>query len=98
MAVTINDRFQGMCLMDEVGADTIDYYDGLDPAYRALVQNARFNICPACFGAELSDRGVDWRGSGPTDHDLYIAHTILDEFEAMIASEIDEKQKDWPTR
>ena len=45
----ISDKYQGLCLVDYRGSETIAQYDKMSPEARQLVRNSSFNICPACI-------------------------------------------------
>lgn len=52
------DTFQGMCLVDEDGSNTIEYYDELPPDVRTLFQTAKVNLCPCCLGGRVRNQRV----------------------------------------
>lgn len=42
-------EFQGLCLVNAAGSQTIEAYDGLPSEVRAIVRDAPYNLCPACL-------------------------------------------------
>lgn len=49
MKIQADKKYQGLCLADEAGSDTIGRYDRLSPIVRHALSQAKFNICPICL-------------------------------------------------
>ena len=47
-----SDRFQGLCLIEMAGSETIEAFDRLPPYARELVRNSSFNLCAACVAEQ----------------------------------------------
>lgn len=57
--IIVRDDFQGLCLENVSGSETMDCYDIMPQQVRKRLQHSPFNICPACV-AELTPRGEDY--------------------------------------
>lgn len=44
-----DDKYQGLCLVNEEGSANMAFYDILDPRVRKMLQNSSVNLCPICF-------------------------------------------------
>lgn len=83
-----SDRFQGLCLVEMAGSETIETFDGLPPYARELIRNSSINLCAACV------EQAAWHIAGDAElRPVHFATAVVEMERAVLRSENNGEKK-----